>query len=54
MRDVTKWGGFKDQAEMVRLRDELLKDREAAFDYMLPKESAELEAKRQEVCFFSN
>lgn len=54
LRDVTKWGGFKDNAEMVRLKDELLKDQEAAFDYMLPKETLELEQKRQEACFYSN
>jgi len=39
LRDPTKWGGFKDQSEMIRLREELLKDREAAFDYMMPKET---------------
>jgi hypothetical protein len=54
LRDVTKWGGFKDQAEMLRLKEELLKDRDAAFDYMLPKETQEVEMKKQELCFFSN
>lgn len=54
LRDPTKWGGFKDQSEMIRLREELLKDREASFDYMLPKESQELDFKRQELCFYTN
>ena len=54
LRDTTKWGGFRDQAEMLRLKDELLKDRDSAYDYMLPKESQELDAKRQELCFYSN
>lgn len=54
LRDPTKWGGFKDQPEMLRLKDELLKDRDCAFDYMLPKETVELETKRQELCFYSN
>ena len=54
LRDYTKWGGFKDQAEMLRLKDELLKDRDAAFIYMLPKETAELEQKKQELCFYTN
>jgi hypothetical protein len=39
---------------MLRLKEELLKDRDAAFDYMLPKESQEVEMKKQELCFFSN
>ncbi len=25
-KDLSKWGGFKDQAELLRLRDELLRD----------------------------
>lgn len=54
LRDVTKWGGFKDNAEMVRLKDELLKDQEAAFDFMLPKDTQDVEYKRQEACFYSN
>lgn len=46
LRDVTKWGGFKDMKQMNELKDELLKNREYAFDYMLPKETQEVEAKR--------
>jgi phage-related minor tail protein len=46
MRDPTKWGGFKDQAEMIRLKDELMKDRDSAFEYMMPRESQELDLKR--------
>lgn len=54
LRDATKWGGFKDQSEMLRLSGELLKDRDSAFEYMLPDDSKLLELKRQEVCFYSN
>lgn len=39
---------------MIRLREELLKDREAAFDYMMPKETQELDFKKQELCFYTN
>lgn len=39
---------------MLRLKDELLKDRESAYEYMLPKESMILDAQKQELCFYSN
>jgi hypothetical protein len=53
-KDVTKWGGFKDNQQMVRMRDELLKEKDMAAEFMLPKESAEVESKKHEVLFFTN
>lgn len=53
-KDVYKWGGFKDNIELLKLKDDLLKDKERAFRYMLPKESADVDAKREELCFFTN
>ena len=38
----------------MRLRDELLKDHQSSLEFMLPKETQEVEQKRQELCFFSN
>ena len=40
-KDPFKWGGFKDNIELLKLKDELLKpdNKEKAFDYMLPKET---------------
>lgn len=38
-KDVYKWGGFKDNIELLKLKDDLLKDKERAFLYMLPRES---------------
>ena len=54
LKDTTKWGGFKDNQQMLLVREEVLKDRDMAFDFMLPKETAELEVKKQELCFFTN
>lgn len=39
---------------MLRLRDELLKDQNAAFHYMLPKETEEVEQKKRDLSFISN
>lgn len=38
-KDVYKWGGFKDNIELLKLKDELLKDKDRALDFILPKES---------------
>ncbi|TNV73396.1 hypothetical protein FGO68_gene7261 [Halteria grandinella] len=55
LRDPTKWGASReDLAEMIRMREDLFKDRELAFDYMLPKETQDIEQKRYELNFFSN
>lgn len=53
-KDATKWGGFQDNPQMVRMRNDLLKDKDMAAEFMLPKESAEVEAKKHELLFFTN
>ena len=53
-RDVYKWGGFEDNIELLKLKDELLKDKDRAFQFMLPKETREVELKREELCFYTN
>jgi len=53
-KDVYKWGGFKDNIELLKLKDDLLKDKERAFLYMLPRETSEVDLKREELCFFTN
>jgi len=58
--DPSKWGGggnfscFRDEAEMNELKDRLMVDKALAFSYMLPKETAEYELKREELCFLTN
>jgi hypothetical protein len=39
---------------MLRLKDELLKDKESAFEFMLPKETQEVEVKKHELMFYTN
>lgn len=53
-KDATKWLGFKDNQQMIRMKDELLKDKDTAFEFMLPKETAEVEAKKHELMFYTN
>lgn len=53
-KDVYKWGGFADNLELLKLKDELLKDKDKAFNFILPKETSEVELKREELCFYSN
>jgi hypothetical protein len=53
-KDVYKWGGFKDNIELLKLKDDLLKDKDRAFLYMLPRETLEVDRKREELCFFTN
>lgn len=53
-RDLYKWGGFKDNLELQKLQDMLLNNKEKAFGYMMPKETAEVEHKREEYFFYSN
>lgn len=53
---MAKWGGFNsDNAHIQeKLRDELVKNKDLAFQYMMPKETSELESKREELAFFTN
>lgn len=53
-RDTTKWGGFANDVQQVRFKNDLLNNKEAAFDFMLPQESADVENKKMELCFFTN
>lgn len=53
-KDIYKWGGFVDNMELLKLKDDLLANRDRAFNYMLPKETKEVELKREELSFFTN
>jgi hypothetical protein len=53
-KDIYKWGGFVDNIELLKLKDELLKDKDKSFQFMLPKDTKEVELKREELCFFTN
>ena len=53
-KDLTKWGYVGDIKDIERNHDKLMQNKEAAFTYMLQKDSAELEAKREELAFYSN
>lgn len=58
--DLSKWSGekanscFKDEKEMVELRDKLLQDKTLAFTYMLARDTQEYDQKREEMCFLTN
>lgn len=52
--DLYKWGGFTDNIHLEKMRDELKTNKEKAFMYMLPKETKDLEARREELGFYSN
>lgn len=39
---------------MLRLKEDLLKDKDASFEFMLPKETLEVESKKHELSFFTN
>jgi hypothetical protein len=43
-----------DNIELLKLKDELLNDKDKAFQYMLPKDTKEVEGKREELCFYTN
>ena len=53
-KDIYKWGGFKDPIELEKLKEELLNNRDKSFGFMLPKETKEVESKREELSFFTN
>ena len=54
LKDTTKWGGFKDDVQQVRFKPELVNNKEAAFDFMLPQETTDVEGKKMELCFYTN
>ena len=54
VKDITKWAGPNDLLHLDKIKEELFKDKEKAFTFMLSKETAELDQKREELNFFSN
>ena len=53
-KDVSKWGYEGDVKDIEKIHDKLLLKKEAAFTYMLQKETAALEIQREELSFYSN
>lgn len=57
--DLAKWGSgpfscFADPKQMLDLQGHLMRDKAQAFTYMMPKETAECENKKEELCFLTN
>lgn len=52
-RDVHKWGS-EDGLGLEKIKDQLFADKDLAFSYMLMKESAEVDKRREEMSFFTN
>ena len=53
-KDLTKWGYTGDEKDIETKLDKLLANKEAAFTYMLQKESKDLETQREELNFYTN
>lgn len=55
-KDLNKWGylGEGGTKELDKLHEKLLSCKEAAFTYMLQKETKELELQKEELSFYSN
>ena len=53
-KDLYKWGGFQDNLQLQKMQDELVQNKEKAFLFMLPKETKEMESKKEELGFFTN
>lgn len=53
-KDLKKWGYLGDVNDIVKLHEKLLANKEAAFTYMLQKDSKDLELNREELSFYSN
>jgi hypothetical protein len=55
-KDLSKWGAFPPENAHLqeKLKDELLRNKEKAFNYMMPKETNDLDEKREELSFFTN
>lgn len=53
---MSKWGAFPPENAHLqeKLRDDLLKNKDKAFNYMMPKETNDLDEKREELSFFTN
>ena len=53
-KDLYKWGGFQDNLQLQKMQDELVQNKEKAFLFMLPKETKEMENKKEELGFLTN
>ena len=53
-KDLYKWGGFQDNLQLQKMQDELVQNKEKAFLFMLPKETKEMESKKEELGFLTN
>ena len=53
-KDLKKWGYLGDTNDVQKLHEKLLLNKQAAFTYMLQKDSKDLELAREELSFYSN
>ena len=53
-KDLTRWGFQGPMDELNGKYEQLLSNKPAAFTFMLQKETADLEAHREELAFFTN
>lgn len=54
IRDVSKWGFTGSKEELEGRADELLKDKNKAFKFMLTDETNQLNEQREELSFYTN
>ena len=54
MRDISKWGFSGSMEELEGRADELLKNKEKAFKFMLSEETKSLNEQREELSFYTN
>jgi len=52
-KDTGKWGA-SNPSELVSIKEQLFNDKDLAFSYMMAKESAEVDKRREEMSFFTN
>ena len=53
-RDFSKWGYTGAMTDLDKLSDKFANNKDAAFTYMLQKETKDLELQREELSFYSN
>lgn len=54
LRDISKWGFSGSMEELEGRADELLKNKEKAFKFMLSEETKSLNEQREELSFYTN
>jgi hypothetical protein len=54
LRDISKWGFSGSMEELEGRADELLKNKEKAFKFMLTEETKSLNEQREELSFYTN